>query len=604
MRKAIVILMASAFLWSTHASAEVIFRYNHKVMNQVSSDPGDPTGPTDPTDPGGEPPVDPDSPGLDCSVADPSSEFTCQVDDEKLSDDPNVEPLRLTQIPTPAGADTVNYKFRCLHASGGYGNYIYEIGGYMPPAVVSSLDFVTTSDPNGPARGTQSGFWWPGYEGDYDLITGETNVCLRLSVNSGVEFDMIVGRVWLGDYPDDVVEGSKVDYTENSYDAEYAVLLYISGDGSVPGGGDDGGGDCGEVCGPDPDEPVTEPVDCPAEVGSVPFTCLDAEVSEPEESPGETPRLVFEWLPTPADAAEDYHGYQCFRIAGGNGNYTIMAEGDLKPWVYAVSIVPYSTPNAAGNDYFYDNYPKPAFDENWNYIRSVTHQRDFCLRLTPDASYQGDRADSQVKVLVEDFTATAVFGGDKIDVNQRADSILKFNTSISGSIFTNTSPWKAVVFEKRQADSESKTYGVVEEHMFQSYGDMSDTRALSFFYKCFIYSGGPNSQWHYSIDDYFGNPDPAWVEWWDIRPLSQINVPYQWKDPQSPGSSHQYWPMGMSGDTRALTSENNICVRVKPKVGSTNKDALWFSFDKTHVLNDGLPGSLQVLRSYWLIRPL
>jgi hypothetical protein len=453
-------------------------------------------------------------------------------------------------------------------------------------------------------RGDNWGFLWPGYSSPYDFVTTESNVCLRLSINSDVEFDTIVGRVWVGDYPDEVVDDGKVDYTDNSYDAEYAVLLILSGEGVTPGGGD-GGGECtGEVCGPGTDEPVTEPVACPDEVGSVPFTCIDAEVSEPEENPGETPRLVFEWLPTPVDAAEDYHGYSCFRIAGGNGNYTIMAEGDLQPWVYAVSVVPYSTPNAAGNDYFYDNYPRPAFDTEWNYIRAVTHETDFCLRVTPDAGYQGDRSDSRVKLVVEDFSPSVIFGGNKIDPYQRADSLLRFNTSISGYIFTNPLPWKAVVFEKRQADLEVLGVGLVEDHITLSYGAVSDTRALPFFYKCFEYQGGPNTPWHYSIDDYYGSPDPDWVEWWDIRPLSQIDVPYQWKDPQSPGSSHQYWPMGMDGEIRATTTEPNICMRVKPKAGSLSKEPLKFFMDRSNANVNGEPTNSQTYRIFWQVKPL
>jgi hypothetical protein len=595
MKSHITLALAATLLIATQSYAEVIFRYKTGMIQTTSGGGGGGSGGGHggTTDPG-----PPDVTPVKCSSDNPNSGSECSVTTDRPSTDPDIEPLRMTQVATPASADTTSYRYRCLKTTGGYGNYIYEVGGSMPEAV-RSLDFVPAFAPNMPSRGISSGFRIPGRDGDFNIVTPVSDVCIRLSLDSEIEFETILTNVYVGDYADNVVVDGKANWSENTVNSEYAINLTITGDGTDNGGGD---GECsGSTCGTGT---VVEDLACPAGDVDDQFNCVEAKVSKPEADP-DTPRLEFKWLPNPPGAYTQYHGYRCFEISGGNGNYAITArDTDYEPWVTTINVLPYSQANDAGLNFnTRANYPGATWTPEELGRQHVTNQRQFCVRVTSNANYAGDRDPANVEVVVKDYTST-VMSGSSVSEDQKADSYLMFGATLAGGPFYGAPSWQAVSFSSRAMTTEQYSFGQVTQPTSEETGEVGDTRREEFFYQCFEFSGGPKSSWHYFLNDAWPSKVPAWVEWWDIRPYSQIRSSYVPKEAGSPGSDHQYWPMEMDGQERALTDEPNICVRIKPVAGSTNKDT--FNFNVGRLYNDvnNISGGIQHITLRWEATPL
>jgi hypothetical protein len=82
----------------------------------------------------------------------------------------------------------------------------------------------------------------------------------------------------------------------------------------------------------------------------------------------------------------------------------------------------------------------------------------------------------------------------------------------------------------------------------------------------------------YMVTKYIFEDVPSWVEWFDVRPPSQINLPYEPLPADHPGSQDGSWPMDFPYDQQHIfeTTSKEICIRIKEKAGNISTQPFRF----------------------------
>ncbi|MCZ7862791.1 hypothetical protein O9X98_15555 [Agrobacterium salinitolerans] len=220
------LLGATVALSPVVASAEgnFIYRYKQEIVKEVGSGgPVDPGGDPGPTNPGGG-----DTEEVACGT-DTSSLYGCLpgLDEPSAT---GADPIEITLTGDPTG-ESDSRPYECMKVTGGYGNYVFMVSPLGDTTWVESVDIVPRSDLDAPAAGNTSWFQYPDYDGDYDIISATSEICVRVIPKpnfSGPVGSIQVG-VTVGDYEPSAVEGGKANWTVDPYDAQKEVVFKLKG---------------------------------------------------------------------------------------------------------------------------------------------------------------------------------------------------------------------------------------------------------------------------------------------------------------------------------------------------------------------------------------